>query len=191
MVTLKSKIFGATALCAALISSFPALAQGTIFFDNRNLQDPSHPGRYNAQVSLPDGTFADPFRLTAGLFIVDSGSLTLIATRPIGRNGIISPDVIRVDGISWGQPATVRVRVWETSASSYENAIASGFLYGEFPTGQPNNDLLLPILGGDPFDNYLPAVLNGLQPFSLVPEPTTCAILALGGFLCFSLFKRK
>jgi hypothetical protein len=83
------------------------------------------------------------------------------------------------------------VRVWETGAGSYENAITSGMLHGEFPTGQPNNDLLLPRLGGDPNDHLFPAPLDGIQPFTLVPEPTTCAILALGGFLCFSLSRRK
>ena len=157
---------------------FNARAQGLLTFNNRGLAGPS--GFYDAPVSLPDGTRAAGDAFTAGLFLVGNGSLSLIATTPFRTGaaaGFFVPQEPSVPGVPWGSPATVRVRIWETAAGSYENAVATLRLHGEFPTSDPANNIFIPRLAFP--GEAETARLDGILPFTLIPEPSPLSIVAL------------
>src|SRR5688500_1837850 len=109
-----------------IANPFSARSQGTIIFDNKNLTDPTRGGIYHAPVTLPDETPLAGTAFTAGLFHVQSGSLTLLATSTFrsefGIGFFTEPQLVGVPGVPEGSPATFRVRVWETSAGSYDAA---------------------------------------------------------------------
>ena len=109
-----------------------------------------------------------------------NGSLSLIATTPFRTGaaaGFFVPQEPSVPGIPWGSPATVRVRVWETAAGSYENALATLRLHGEFPTANPANDIFIPRLAVP--GEAETVRLDGILPFTLVPEPSPLSIFAI------------
>jgi hypothetical protein len=125
---------------------------------------------------------------------VQGNSLTPVTTAPFRIGGFFPEGgayVATVPGVPPGAAATFRVRVWETSAASYENAVATGLLHGEFTTGQPENDLYISALGPPPGGPLLGPDLYGIQPLTLMPEPTAAALLSLAGFFCLSLKRRK
>jgi hypothetical protein len=185
-------LFCATIPFAQLI----VLAQGTLTFDNRNLTDPITGSRYEAPVSLPDGSAAAGDAFTAGLFLVQPGSLSLLATTTFrtgaGAGFFLPPlSVVSVPGIPSGSAATFRARVWETAAGSFENAVAGRMLHGEFPTGDPENNLFVPALGPSLPTGVLPPDMSGIRPLTLqVPEPAFVALLALGGTM-FAVARRR
>jgi hypothetical protein len=79
-----------------------ALAQGTIFFNNRSLRLPDDSCCYDAPVTLPDGSGAAGETFTAGLFLVKESSLTVLATTSF-RTGVaagyfLDPPVVSVPG---------------------------------------------------------------------------------------------
>ena len=162
------------------------LAQGAVKFNNRGLRGPQ--GFYDAPVSLPDGSRVSGPEFTAGLFLVESGgSLELVMTSPFRTGaaaGFFVPDSPLVPGTTPGLPATFRVRVWETAAGSYENAINASRLYGEFPTANPDNNIIIPSMvpPGTPLD--LPS-LDGMLPFTLVPEPSAISIFVGASILIY------
>jgi len=86
--------------------------------------------------------------------------------------------------IAGGTAAWVQVRVWDsTKGADYNAAKAAGSLYGDsnifqLTTGNPT--------GSPP---TVPAVLAGLTPFALVPEPSTFALGLLGAAAL--LFRRR
>jgi len=83
-------------------------------------------------------------------------------------------------GIAW-----LQVRAWDLRVGHTYDEVASLGLggYGE--------SLLFQATGGDPASLIPPQPLLGLQSFSLVPEPSTWALLTLGaGFLCWR-WRRK
>ena len=96
-----------------------------------------------------------------------------------------------IPGIPRYSPATLRVRVWETTAGSYENAVASGRYYGEFATGQPDNNLFIPALGPPPGGPLPDPDLSGIQPLTLVPEPSVWTLLAFGALACLCARRRR
>ena len=153
-----------------------------LVFDNRTRAG-------DAPVYWPDGSGPGP-RATAGLYLVEGQSLTLLSTSPFRDNPLTShyiiPTEVIVPGISAGQPATFRVRVWETTAGSYENAIATGAVRGEFPTVNGNNEVTIQLGDGR---NFVPTLV-GLLPFTLVPEPSAISIFVAGSIL-FSVAKRS
>lgn len=168
-------------------------AQGLVRFQNRGLRDPQL-GIYEALVTLPDGTRAAGPGFTAGIFLVGSGgALDLIATspfRPAPFGGAFFPIEVSVPGIGPGLPATFRARVWETTAGSYEGAVASGLLHGEFPTRNPDNNILVRL--GSPLGLGDVPNVDGMLPLTLVPEPSA-ARLTVAGFvaLMIAAFLRK
>jgi hypothetical protein len=88
------------------------------------------------------------------------------------------PQTPSVPGVPSGAPATFRVRVWETTAGSYENAVSTGACYGEFPTVSGNGEVFVPALGYFGLHPTVPP-LNGLLPLELpcVRNPTNSARL--------------
>jgi hypothetical protein len=168
-----------------------AYAQGTILFSNRNLTDPLTGAIYHAPVTLPDGSAAAGSAFTAGLFLVEPTGLKLIGTtflRPGVGAGFWQAVGFDVPSVAPGAPATFRARVWETSAGSYESAIGSMLLHGEFATGQADNNLFVNALGHPTAPLPTPD-LSGIQPLTLVPEPAAGALLILGGFICFAVWR--
>ena len=153
-------------------------AQGMLAFHNRTQAG-------DAPVYWPDGT-GPGARAVAGLYLVTGGnSLSLIATSPFVETErlayFIDSQIVTVSGIAAGQPATFRVRVWETSAGSYENAIATGAVHGEFPTVNGNNEVTIELGDGR---NFVPGLI-GLLPFTLVPEPSPISIFVAASILVY------
>ena len=175
---------------AAVLVSVSSFAQGTVIFNNRTQAG-------DARVSRPDGTGAGP-GITAQLYLVGAGgALTALtpttgfrfsATNPDAAFFVTAIDEFAVAGVLAGQPATLRLRAWETAAGSYDaaNAPGSSFLRGE------SNDVFIAQLGGTPQGGApIPTPsLNGLQGFTLiVPEPSTMALGVLGAAAL--LFRRR
>lgn len=83
-------------------------------------------------------------------------------------------ETVRVPGVSPGDSATLRLRVW--NGESYETATLRG----------ESSDLTLR-LGGTPLRGQGPpipsALLLGLQGFTIVPEPSTISVALLGAVL--------
>jgi hypothetical protein len=182
---MKTKIFFVLMLC------IPSYAQGTVHFNNRGLRSPE--GFYDAPVSLPNGSLAAGPEFTAGLFLLQGDSLNLVTTSPF-RTGaaagfFLLQDVI-VPGVPAGSPATFRVRVWETAAQSYDNAALSGALHGEFPTSDPNNNVFVPRLASPNFPENIPT-LDGIQPFTLIPEPSPISIVTAAAILYLSFSRER
>ena len=152
-------------------------AQGMLAFTNRTRSG-------DRPVYWPDGS-GPGSRATAGLYWVQGDSMTLVATEPFnprvdlayffGAKSVFFPDVPP------STPATFRVRVWETSAGSFENAIAIGAVHGEFPTVTGNNEVTIEL--GDGRDSV--PTLDGLLPFTLVPEPSSTAIALAASAIFF------
>jgi hypothetical protein len=169
----------------------PAFAQGRLYFQNRDLFHPDLGGRYSAPVTFANGTPVGP-SITAGLYMVQNGSESLVVTSPFshGFPGEIIPVDVRIPGTEPGETAIFRVKVWETAAGSYEDALQNGFCTGIFPTVDGNNEVSV-VLIGTPGPSPQVATLDGLLPFSLtcIPEPTTSAIFACG--LILLLLRRR
>ena len=179
-------------LTLALVGiSFASFAQGTLNFNNKVGTT------VDAKVSrLSDGTGAGA-GITAQLALVGAGgSLTLLSptttfkTASAGQKFYVNaPLSFVVPGTAAGQSITVRMLAWETTAGSYADAAASTtFLFGK------SNDISV-VLGGPVAGapDALPGNLIGLQAFSIatnVPEPTTLALLGLGG-LALAIRRRK
>jgi hypothetical protein len=174
-----------TVFLAIMFASVSSHGQGTLYFDNRNLFSPET-RTYEAPVTLPNGMGPGALA-TGGLFLDTGGSLTLVATAefwndPPEWRGFFKSYLVEVPGVLPLETATFRVRVWETAAGSYENAIRAGMYFGEFPTMSGDNRVTLqlqPRRNGGPF---FATALNGLLPLTLqqIPEPSTIALLGMG-----------
>ena len=172
---------------AAVLVSVSSFAQGSLIFNNRTQTG-------DAPVTRPDGTGAGA-GITAQLYLVGAGGVltpltpttTFRTTSAAAAFFVTEINPFVINGILPGQPATVRMRAWETAAGSYETASTSStFLRGE------SNDVTIPQLGGTPAGGApIPTPsLNGLQGFQLiVPEPSTMALGVLGAAAL--LFRRR
>ena len=161
----------------AILLSASSFGQGTLIFNNRTQTG-------DAPASLPDGRGAGAIPgMVAQLYLVQpGGALTALTPTTTFRTSseaamffINSIDEFAVDGVLPGQPATVRMRVYQ--GNSYEEARASfSAFHGE------SNDVTIGQLGGTPAGGApIPTPsLNGLMFFVLVPEPSSIAIGLLG-----------
>jgi hypothetical protein len=114
------------------------------------------------------------FRTGAGAGIFNT---TTSAANPTGS-------ARTVGSVAPGDVAQVVVRAWEAAGgTSFEAAVASGAKFG-------GSSVLSITTGGAGEPPTLPANLVGLTSFSLVPEPSTYALLALGAAALF-LRRRK
>jgi len=182
---MRARSYMKTGTLCALLCVHASFAQGTVRFENRGLRSAS--GFYDAPVSLPDGSRAAGPLFTAGLYLVSDTGLNLIATSPFRSGaaaGFFEVSNVMVPGVPAGSPATFRVRVWETIAGSYEAASIIGALHGEFPTVNPDNNVFVPRLATTVIPENIPG-LDGILPFTLIPEPPPSAILALTGAIWF------
>jgi hypothetical protein len=171
---------------AAVLVSVSTFAQGQIIFNNRT---PSG----DAPVSRPDGTGAGA-GITAQLYLVGAGgaltpltpTTTFRTTSAAAAFFVTDINPFTVQGVLPGQSATFRFVAWETSAGSYENAVATGAL-----NGRSSTDVTITQLGGTPAGGapIPPPALNGLTAFQLIPEPSTMALGVLGAAAL--LFRRR
>jgi hypothetical protein len=167
-----------------------AFAQGTVNFATAALGT-------TAQVFAPGGGLATGSAYMAQLFaapgtVTDASQLVAVGV-PVGfRSGVnagyvqqsgnnlfggstVDPVVI-ITAAAAGGPVTVQLRAWDATSSTYAAALTKGAsaLLTLASTGNPN--------GSPP---GTPADLTGLTGFTMttvsVPEPTTLALVLLGG----------
>lgn len=173
---------------SCLVVGVVAYGQGTVNFAN------IAGAAVNAPIFQNDGTT----RLAGAQYQVQllagptADSLTAIATAPFQTGagaGYFVGGTQVIPGVVGGGTAWIQILVWDTSAgATYAAALASGLdnVYGfssvfSVVTGNPSAE-----------PPGTPALLTGLQSFSLVvvPEPSTFALAGLGlaGLL---LFRRR
>lgn len=171
---------------ACLTLCVGAFAQGTVNFNNNVPGAPAPVFDVDGTTRL-EGTdylaqlFAGPdpdslsawgaalsFRTGLGAGFFNPSSSPEGASRSIGT---VAP----------GSTANIEVRVWQTvggTHTSYDSAFAGGALTGR-------SAVFTVVTGGAGDPPSLPANLVGLTSFSLVPEPSTYALLALGAAALF------
>lgn len=182
----------ALTLFALLILTSQILAQdfstnGAVIFVNRNLQYPNTEQNYHAPISLPDGRLAEGPSFTAGLFLVQAQGLDLLATTPLEPGagaGYFRARAIEIPNHPPGSSATFRVRVWDTAAGSYDDAVRLGRYHGEFLNEAGSPLIHVPLLSGiNSPGPFAPPKLDGMQPLTLIPEPDTIALTILGALM--------
>jgi len=168
-------------LSLLLVSVTTTFGQGTINFGNR--VSPNF-----APVTMPDGTTRlDGAGFSAQLYL--AGSLTAVGTPVPFRTGTVAGSwqltEIPVPGVAPGTTASFLVRAWANGGgafATYDAARTGGQLYGEslsftsLPLGGGSPPAAEPNIVGNPL------AANNLQPFSLVPEPSTIALGLIGAF---------
>lgn len=126
----------------------------------------------DAPVYRPDGTGAGE-GFTAGLFLLENdGSLSPLFNRATFRTSseewtpYLLGEIVYVPN-SFGAQVTIRMRVWETAAGSYEASVIRG----------ESNDVTTA-----PLHDLNPQFLGGLEGFTMeiVPEPSPLALGLVG-----------
>jgi hypothetical protein len=177
----------ATFFTLAIISGLAALGQGTLTFSNTEVgttvpggspvTDVDHITRL-AGAGFSAQLYASP--------IDDESSLVAVGVPVMFRTGqragfVVAGIRVVVPGSPPGSVVFVQMRAWDNGGgafTTYEAAQASGSKIGK------SNIVRVGPLG--PFDVQLDPILLGLQPFSLVPEPSAIALGLLGAltFTC-------
>lgn len=174
-------------LVGALAVGFTAYGQGSILFNNVGTGVNS-PVRDSADALIPAGPDFT-VELLAG---ADAGSLAPVS----GTTTFIAPGTFLgsqriLDGLAPGSFPFFEVRVWQNQGGtiqSYAAAQGAGVEFGSSGAFQLANATGLGNPGGTP-PTPAPALV-GMPTFSLVPEPSTFALLALGAGALF-LRRRK
>jgi hypothetical protein len=161
---------------AAVLVSVSSFAQGTVIFNNRTQAG-------DAPISRPDGTGAGAgisaqlyLQTAPGVFTALTPATTFRTASAAAAFFVNEINPFTVQGVLPGQSATFQVRAWDTTAGSYENAVAQNALRGA------SASFTIAQLGGTPAGGApIPTPsLNGLTAFTLVPEPSTIALGVLG-----------
>lgn len=162
-------------IAALLAAAAGAQAQGTVAFSNKS-------AAVDAPVFDIGGTtrISDP-NIVAAIFLgdVQEGAVAPFRATPAAAAGYWNPgtDSARtIAGAAAGSTVTLTVRAWDsTKGATYAAAVAAGGKYGQ-------SDPFSVTLGGQGPSGppATPADLSGLKSFSLVPEPSTIALGALG-----------
>jgi len=168
---------------AAVLVAAASYAQGTVNFANKNAIT-----GLNAPVTLPDGSGVGG-AYSAALYLVSgttetiiNSSLNTFRASPAAATGYLLPLNVTVPGVAGGQVANLKIKAWETSAGSYEAALAAGTGYGESLAF----NVTLTDVPAPPAD--IPSTLQGFT-VTVIPEPTTIALGALGAAVL--LFRRR
>jgi hypothetical protein len=174
---------------ACLALCVGAYAQGTVNFANTATPTGVAGG---APVFDVDGTT----RLEGTAYLGQIyGGLTAESLAPYGdplgfRTGVgagfflATTTPVPIATVAPGEAATIVIKVWEAAGgTSFEVAQGAGFKFGESAP-------ISVTTGGVGSPPSLPGNLVGLTSFSLVPEPSTYALLALGAAALF-LRRRK
>lgn len=178
-------------IAAILVAAISATAQGTINVNNRitgTLDAPVFDVGGTVRLS-GTGFFAQLYAGPAG---AGDGALVAVGTPINFRTGNAAGYVVvtgldtTIPSVAPGAKAQVQLRAWDAAFPTFAAAVAGGGKNGG------SNSFLSQNLGGPDAAGGPPALaatLVGLQSFSLVPEPSTIALGALGiGAL---LFRRR
>jgi hypothetical protein len=156
-----------------LVTAVTGYGQGTINFS-------SFVGTVDAPVTYLGARVTGPAYVgqlyagaTAGSLAAVGSPVAFFGAGTGGEGYIVSPATVTVPGIAGGATAVVQMKAWASTFASYEAAVAGGGVRGESTTFSIT-------LGGGGSPPAVPANLVGLQAFSLVPEPSTYALLAFG-----------
>jgi hypothetical protein len=175
-----------TLILVGMIAALPAFGQGRITFANTatgtGVVGGSPVTDIDTTTRLTGATFWAQLYAVAGAGQAES-SLVAIGTptnfRTGGGAGFVPAGIVAtVPAAAPGTTATLQMRAWEGAAgSTYEAARAGGGKYG-----QSNVVNVGPLGGPDPGGGvpFLDPFMIGIQPFSLVPEPSTIALGLLG-----------
>ena len=179
---LMKKIIVVLSLAIVSISTF---AQGTIFFNNRTSAG-------DVPIALPDGSGIGsiPGGASAQLFLVGAAGTytpllpaTTFRTSTPAATFFVNPVDVIVPTIPAGSPATIVMRVWNTSAGSYEAAQSGGGLFGE------SLPLTIAALGGVNPNTGVIVPTPDLAGLQFIPEPSTIALGLLGAVAL--LYRRR
>jgi len=174
----------------ALVAVSTALGQGSINFSS--VAVPGRPRITDAAGANVGGTTISVEILakapgaasySAVQKVNTDGSLSAFTPiNPLSGNnaGLFSGGTVAVPGIAGGSPASVIVRAWDnTTGASFDAATLKGSVAFDIAS-----------LGGAGTPPSTPAIMAGYTGITLVPEPSTYALAALGlGALLY--FRRK
>lgn len=163
-------------LAVAVLLAGGALAQGQFTFANRN---PTTNPPIDARLFGPDGVTPLEGAAYLAQTYVKLAADPESSYAPVGsavgfRTGIhagyIVPVVVTTP-YAGGTSVNVQMRVWDASGGpTYETAVAAGSFYGFCP----------PVTLTVTVAPSVPADMLGLQPFVLIPEPCSIALIGLG-----------
>lgn len=155
---------------AAVMVSVAAFAQGTVTFNNRVT------GVVDARVITADGAGVGA-GYTAQLFGGPSGGAlaaltptTTFRTSSAAALGYVNAVVVEVPGVAAATKATLQMKVFQGASEVGASA-----------------PITITLGGG----TLPPANLEGMQGFTVVPEPSTIALAAIGGAALLFLRRRK
>lgn len=159
------------AAIAAVVISAATYGQGQVNFDTLTV---------GAPILMPDGTGPGAagraqLYLLSGADYAAVGPIQGFLTVNDEAMKYISATAVTIDGIASGEEATFQVRAW-VGADSWELATIRG----------SSGDVTVELGGG----LTVPPNLDGLEGFTLVPEPSTIALAVLG-VGAFLLRRRK
>lgn len=168
------------------VSSF---AQGAIDF--RSLGSGGGSTTVNAPITNWNGILASGSGFFAQLYAgANTNSLSPVGA-PVAFSGValgyFFGPILQISGFNIGTTPTLVVRAWENNGGAVTNffdAIAATLPYGQSVA------IVSPALG-DPLNALTIPVLNGLQGFALVPEPSVTVLAALGALGVFLRARRK
>ena len=181
---MKTKI----SLCIiTFLSAGGLFGQGTINFANLVVVDGVR------IVDAPVRNSIDGTLLSGGGFVAEFlAGTSALSLSPVGlptpfltgaEAGYFSGGIRTIDSVLPGAVAFVRIRAWQLSSGpTYDFAVNRGLIEMTVPTGG---------IGGGP-----PGNLIGMQPFCIggfacVPEPSTLALLFLGGVFLTAHLQRR
>lgn len=167
---------------AACLAVASAVAQGTVNFQNRIVSvGLDAPVRDADNSLLGAGFYAQLWAGADANSLAAVGSVIQFITNPTTQQGTgyFTGGERTIPGITPGGAAVVQVRAWFGGAGgtvqTWQDALTAGVNYGMSPT-------LSLSATGNPTSQPpgTPVNLVGLQGFTLVPEPSTYLLLALG-----------
>ena len=160
-----------------------AYGQGSVNFVN------AWPGG-SAPVSQFSGALVPAGNGFTAELLAGASAGALVAVTPTTDNwvapGFFNGGIRTIDGVAPGASAFMQVQVWENAGGTITSLAAAqtaGVQYGTSAVWSSGN-----LGGGEP--PAAPPTLIGMTAFSLVPEPSTYALLALGAAALF-LRRRK
>jgi hypothetical protein len=164
-------------VAVCLIATVAAYGQGQVNLANRNVATGLDAPIFDFSGNKLDSGFL------AQLYVNDAAVGPTAEFRDGAGAGYIR--TVAVDtGQPYGTEVTVMVKAWDAAEASFEAAQGAGLQYGASDAIVMN---VSGITGGVP---DLPVFIDGLQSFSLVPEPSTIALGLLGAAILF-LRRRK
>jgi len=170
------------------VMAISAYSQGNVNFANVIISGTARP--VNAPVRSETGALLTGTAYQAQLWARPAGSSAAYAQigagqtflTAVGFEGYWTPATRSIPGIAAGEQAQVVARAWRVAdGATWDAARNTGRGFGE-------SDPINVTLTAPP---ATPALMMGLQPFALVPEPSTIALGILGGLGTLFLVRRR